>query len=172
MSFKYEQQLEDIIARQKEEITRLLERNAELQGLNDTICEETVEQAIAAGQEEAWILALKLRYMDYEDKVECFGLGYDGKEKWIEIMEKYTYTEAAAKVAEWERKKEEICVGDVVEFTNGTKAVVIKVYEDGEVALLFSDGCYGTYRPHKNWHKTGKHIDVNAWLAQIGGESK
>ena len=180
MSFKYEQQLEDIIARQKEEITRLLKRNAELQGLNSTICDvckndeflkETAEQARAAGQEEAWKLALKLRYMDYEDKVECFDLEYDVKEKWIEIMEKYTYTEAAAKVTEWERKKKEICVGDIVEFTNGIKAVVIKVYEDGEVALLFSDGGYGTYRPHKNWHKTDRHIDVDAWMAQIGGGS-
>ena len=178
MGLYYEQQLEAKIKRQKEEITRLLAENAELKGLNSAICDvckndeflkETAEQARAEGQEEAWKLALKLRYMDYEDKVECFGLGYDGKEKWVEIMEKYTYTEAAAKVAEWERKKKEIYVGDIVEFTNGTKAVVIKVYEDGEVALLFSDGGYGTYRPHKNWHKTDRHIDVDAWLAQIGG---
>ena len=178
MGLYYEQQLEAKIKRQKEEITRLLAENAELKGLNSAICDvckndeflkETAEQARAEGQEEAWKLALKLRYMDYEDKVECFGLGYDRKEKWVEIMEKYTYTEAAAKVAEWERKKKEIYVGDIVEFTNGTKAVVIKVYEDGEVALLFSDGGYGTYRPHKNWHKTDRHIDVDAWLAQIGG---
>ena len=172
----YTDPLNDKIKRQAAEITRLLKENEQLKKdleyyhTGTDTCD--IESAIAEGQEEAWILALKLRYMDYEDKVECFDLEYDGKEKWIEIMEKYTYTEAAAKVAEWERKKEEICVGDVVEFTNGTKAVVIKVYEDGEVALLFSDGCYGTYRPHKNWHKTGKHIDVNAWLAQIGGESK
>ena len=155
----YEEQLEAKIKRQKAEITRLLKENAELKSDR------------AERQEEAWKLALKLRYMDYEDKVECFDLEYDVKEKWIEIMEKYTYTEAAAKVTEWERKKKEICVGDIVEFTNGIKAVVIKVYEDGEVALLFSDGGYGTYRPHKNWHKTDRHIDVDAWMAQIGGGS-
>ena len=174
MSFKYEQQLEDIIARQKEEITRLLERNAELQGLNDTICEETVEQAIAAGQEEAWILALKLRYMDYEDKFECFDLEYDGKEKWIEIMEKYTYTEAAAKVAEWERKKEEICVGDVVTDGNEESAVVTFINDIGTVFYIWNRGVTRQLEMEKFkklFTKTGRHIDVDAWLAQIGGGS-
>lgn len=61
-------------------------------------------------QNEAWELALKLRYMGYEDKLECFGLKHDGEEKWVEIMEKYTYQEAAAKVAQWEKAKEEIKV--------------------------------------------------------------
>lgn len=67
-----------------------------------------IEQARAEGQNEAWGLAMKLRYMDYEDKLECFGLKHDGEEKWVEIMEKYTYPEAAAKVAQWEKAKEEI----------------------------------------------------------------
>ena len=107
----YTEPLEAKIRRQAAEITRLLAENEQLKKdleychTGTDTCD--IESAIAEGQEEAWILALKLRYMNYEDKVECFDLEYDGKEKWIEIMEKYTYTEAAAKVAEWERKKEE-----------------------------------------------------------------
>ena len=107
--------------------------------------------------------------MDYEDKVVCFGLGYDEKEKWVEIMEKYTYQEAAAKVAEWEKARKEIKAGDVFEFTTGNKAVVMKVYEDGEVTLFFTDGGCGIYKPDESWHKTGRHIDIDGFLKQIAG---
>lgn len=172
----YTDPLNDKIKRQAAEITRLLAENAELKGLNSTICDvckndeflkETAEQARAEGQEEAWKLALKLRYMDYEDKVECFGLGYDGKEKWIEVMENYTYAEAAAKVAEWKKAKEEICVGDVVE-CEGSYGVVVGA---GEVYVKGFTSDWTPFQWMKqDCTKTGRHIDVNAWMAQIGGE--
>ena len=168
----YTDPLNDKIKRQAAEITRLLAENEELK--KDLECYYTgtdtcdIESARAAGQRESWELALKLRYMDYEDKVECFGLGYDGKEKWIEVMENYTYAEAAAKVAEWERKKEEICVGDVVE-VNGLYAIVTYEYEEF-ASIVHADG--QTYFGRKDvMTKTGRHIDVDAWLAQIGGGS-
>ena len=168
----YTEPLESKIKRQAAEITRLLAENEELK--KDLECYYTgtdtcdIESARAAGQRESWELALKLRYMDYEDKVECFGLGYDGKEKWIEVMENYTYAEAAAKVEEWEKAKEEICVGDVVEF-EGSYGVVVGVGE------CYIKGFTSDWTPFqfmkKDCTKTGRHIDVDAWLAQIGGES-
>ena len=175
MGLYYERQLEAKIGRQKKEIKRLLKENAELKkkykGLNKVLNEFNnivSEPARTEGQEEAWKLALKLRYMDYEDKVECFSLEYDGKEKWIEVMEKYTYAEAAEKVAEWEKAKEEICVGDVVE-VNGLYAIVTYEYEEF-ASIVHADG--QTYFGRKDvMTKTGRHIDVNAWLAQIGGGS-
>ena len=173
----YEEQLEAKIRRQAAEITRLLAENAELKKdleyyhTGTDTCD--IESAIAAGQEEAWILALKLRYMDYEDKVECFDLEYDGKEKWIEIMEKYTYTEAAAKIAEWERKKEEICVGDVVTDGNGESAVVTFINDIGTVFYIWNRGVTRQLEMEKFkklFTKTGRHIDVASMLAQIGGD--
>ena len=167
----YTEPLNDKIKRQEEEIIRLLKENAELKRdleyyhTGTDTCD--IESARAEGQEEAWKLALKLRYMDYEDKVECFGLGYDGKEKWIEIMEKYTYAEAAAKVAEWKKAKEEICVGDVVE-CEGSYGVVVGVGE------CYIKGFTSDWTPFQwmkqSCTKTGRHIDVDAWLAQIGGD--
>ena len=167
----YTEPLNDKIKRQEEEIIRLLKENAELKRdleyyhTGTDTCD--IESARAAGQQEAWKLALKLRYMDYEDKVECFGLGYDGKEKWIEIMEKYTYAEAAAKVAEWKKAKEEICVGDVVE-CEGSYGVVVGVGE------CYIKGFTSDWTPFQwmkqSCTKTGRHIDVDAWLAQIGGD--
>lgn len=73
MGSYYERQLEAKIGRQKEEITRLLAENAELKGLNSTICDvrkndeflkKTAEQARAEGQQEAWKLA---HYEDLEE---------------------------------------------------------------------------------------------------------
>ena len=167
----YTDPLNDKIKRQAAEITRLLAENEELK--KDLECYYTgtdtcdIESARAAGQREAWELALKLRYMDYEDKVECFGLGYDGKEKWIEVMENYTYAEAAAKVAEWKKAKEEICVGDVVE-CEGSYGVVVGA---GEVYVKGFTSDWTPFQWMKqSCTKTGRHIDVDAWLAQIGGE--
>ena len=173
----YTEPLEAKIRRQAAEITRLLAENAELkkdleyyQTGTDT-CD--IESARAAGQRESWELALKLRYMDHEDKVECFGLGYDGKEKWIEAMENYTYAEAAEKVAEWERKKEEICVGDVFLSNRiGTKCIVTHINNE-TVTTLWDDNSYGDRS--KNFIKEGfkkiGHIDIASMLAQIGGGS-
>ena len=137
--------------------------------LTDYICD--IEQARTEGQEEAWKLALKLKYMDYEDKVECFDLEYDGKEKWIEIMEKYTYTEAAAKVADWKKAKEEICVGDVVSINNVNQNGVV-ICDDFNVVSVITPNGSVIIREKNKCTKTGRHIDVDAWLAQIGGESE
>lgn len=101
----YTEPLKDKIRRQAAEIIRLLAENKRLKAENGNSL-WNIEQAKAEGQNEAWELALKLRYMDYEDKLECFGLKHDGEEKWVEIMENYTYQEAAAKVEAWEKAKE------------------------------------------------------------------
>lgn len=132
-----------------------------------------IEQARAEGQNEAWELALKLRYMDYEDKIECFGLKHDGEEKWVEIMEKYTYPEAAAKVEAWEKAKEKIKVGDVLEgiYDNEVKCIVTNLCPDNMAYLVFDDGTAGVYELD-NLKKTGRHIDIDSFLKQIGDEQE
>lgn len=171
----YEEQLEAKIKRQKSEITRLLAENAELKGLNSTICDvcksdefikETWEQARAEGQEEAWKLARKIVSDIYhggynsDELKEIFGYFI-----YQNIWEDNTYPEAAAKVAEWERQKEKICVGDVVEF-EGSYGVVVGVGE------CYIKGFTSDWTPFqfmkKDCTKTGRHIDVDAWLKQIG----
>ena len=171
----YTEPLESKIKRQAAEITRLLAENEELKKdleyyyTGTDTCD--IESARAAGQRESWELALKLMYMDYEDKVECFGLGYDGKEKWVEIMEKYTYAEAAAKVEEWERKKEEICVGDIVSVRNANICGVVTYKDTTDNTMDVMTPTGGTiFVGKEDCKKTGRHIDVNAFLKQIGGE--
>ena len=175
----YTEPLEAKIKRQAAEITRLLAENKELKDKLDNRCdmcierhEKEVEQARAEGAETAWELARKIVLggkdcYSCEDLKKIFDYGYSQA-----VMRHYTYPEAAAKVAEWEKAKEEIKVGDVFEFTSGGKAVVMKVYEDGEVALFFPDGGCGIYEPDESWHKTGRHIDIDSFLKQIGEEQE
>lgn len=168
----YTDPLNNTIKIQEDEIIRLLKENAELKrnmkakALND-FNDIVSESARAEGQQEAWELALKLRYMDYEDKVECFGLGHDGKEKWIEVMENYTYAEAAAKVAEWKKAKEEICVGDVVMLYEKLGLVTFV----GKHVTVITEKGTTFVAPKGDCTKTGRHIDIASMLEQIGGES-
>ena len=165
----YTEPLEAKIRRQAAEITRLLAENEKLKAENGNVIWE-IEQAFDRGCNAAWELARKIAVIPKDG-------GYGGS-KLIEIFNtalnneifNLTYSEAAAKVAEWEKAKEEIKAGDVFEFTSGGKAVVMKVYEDGEVALFFPDGGCGIYEPHESWHKTGRHIDIDSFLKQIGEE--
>lgn len=154
----YTEPLEAKIRRQAAEITRLLAENKRLKAENGNVIWE-IEQAFDRGCNEAWELVRKIFDMETNDiedifiKEDAWNLGT--------VLNNYTYKEAAAKVAEWEKAKEEIKAGDVFEFTSGGEAVVMKVYEDGEVTLLFPDGGCGIYKPHGSWHKTGRHIDID-----------
>lgn len=172
----YTDPLNDKIKRQAAEITRLLVENAELKGLNSAICDvckhdeflkETRELARAEGQEEAWKLMRKIGDMYCSDLDNIF----DSSEPW-EIVEKYTYSEAAAKVADWERAKEEIHVGDVLLSNSIREKCVVTANCNGIFTLLWKDGSSGNHgeKAVREYEKVG-HIDVDAWLAQIGGGS-
>lgn len=122
-----------------------------------------------AGQNEAWELARKCMLMTDREREAIFGSGHNAL---YGVLTYFDYKHAASKVEEWEKAKEEIKVGDVFEFTTGNKAVVMKVYEDGEVTLFFLDGGCGIYKPDESCHKTGRHIDIDGFLKQIRGEEE
>ena len=166
-----------------EEITRLLAENKELKETKTEdiehwcdICtkQSVIEQARAEGQNEAWELAKKITCQpinggfDRSEFEEIFDEGYIS-----DIFEKYTYTEASKKVAEWEKTKEEIKVGDVLEgiYDNMLKCVVTNLYTDNIAYLVFDDGTAG-FHELDNFKKTGRHIDIDGFLKQIGGEQE
>ena len=178
MSLYYKQRLEAKIERQKKEITRLLAENAELKGLNSTICDvckndkclkETAEQARAEGQEEAWKLAQKLVLYErdggfsIDELEEIFETQY-----WTDAF-LLPYSEAAAKVAGWERKKEEICVGDVVSIRNANICGVVTYKDTTDNTMDVMTPTEGTvFVKKEDCTKTGRHINVSKWLEQIG----
>lgn len=171
----YTEPLEAKIRRQAAEITRLLAENKELKDKLDNRCdmcierhEKEVEQARAEGAETAWELARKIVLggkdcYSCEDLKKIFDYGYSQA-----VMRHYTYLEAAAKVAEWEKAKEEIKVGDVVSH-EGFYGVVKSVSDDWLNGITASGVNFQWLKCKCT--KTGRHIDIDSFLKQIGGES-
>lgn len=124
--------------------------------------------------EEAWKLAIKLRYMDFEDKIELFNLDPSpSREAWLEIMENMSPESVRDKIEAWEAEKE-IKVGDVVIETSGLGSKYIGVVtqitgNQNSVCMTYSDGSVGVTLA-KRLKKTGRRIDITGLLNQIGGD--
>ena len=184
----YTEPLEAKIRRQAAEITRLLRENKELKNEKQELTRErnqlmgrcgglsaakikAFNNGRLAGQNEAWELARKIFDMETNDIEDIFIT----EDAWNlgTVLNNYTYQEAAAKVAEWEKAKEEIKVGDVLEdvASSNVKCVVTNMYPDNMAYLVFSDGSAGMHEL-ENMTKTGRHIDIDNFLKQIGGEQE
>ena len=130
-----------------------------------------IEQARAEGQNEAWELVRKIFDMETNDiedifiKEDAWNLGT--------VLNNYTYQEAAAKVAEWEKAKEEIKVGDVLEdiYDSNVKCTVTNLYTNNRAYLVFDDGTAGMHELN-NFKKAGRQMDIDSFLKQIGGEQE
>ena len=161
------------IRRQAEEITRLLAENEKLKKdleyyhTGTDICD--MESARITGQNEAWELARKIVIQNGYSSCDLYEIF--GKSDLQHVLENYTYTEVTAKVAEWEKAKEEIKDGDVLEgiYDNEVKCIVTNLCPDNMAYLVFDDGTAGVYELD-NLKKTGRRIDIDSFLKQIGEE--
>ena len=137
--------------------------------------EEEYNQAFNQGAEAAWELARKIIIppwkggMSSDDYTAIFGSCISESY----VMRNYTYAEAAAKVAEWGKAKEEIKVGDVLEdiYDSNVKCTVTNLYPNNRAYLVFDDGTAGMHELG-NFKKTGRQIDIDSFLRQIGGEKE
>ena len=169
----YTEPLEAKIRRQAAEITRLRAENKELKEDFEKSKRVNLNMGRLAGQNEAWELARKITCQpinggfNRSEFEKIFGYGYIS-----DIFEKYKYTEAATKVAEWEKTKAKILVkaGDVLEniYDSNVKCIVTNLYPNNRAYLVFDDGTAGMNELN-NFKKTGRHIDIDSFLKQIGG---
>lgn len=167
------------IERQAKSITSLLNQNADLKRENAELeakyeelrkalnefnkrVDDMCNTAKAAGEEAAWELAGKLLDMDYIDFKKIFGITS------IKNIINQGYTEVAAKVEAYERQNE-ICVGDVVRINNANRNGVVICEDFNVVSIIIPNGSV-IVRAKEECTKTGRRIDVDAWLAQIGGD--
>lgn len=136
---------------------------------NDIVAEMTAE--------EAWELARRIVLNEDEggikssDLLNAFGTNY-----WHEIMKNNNSPqEVKARIEAWEAKKE-IKVGDEVALKSAPYNDNYKFFvtcidkKDGEISGWsgFGGGVfYG--RDIKQYQKTGRHIDIEGLLKQIGG---
>ena len=131
------------------------------------VYKEEYNQAFNQGAEAAWELVRKIFDMETNDiedifiKEDAWNLGT--------VLNNYTYQEAAAKVAEWERAKEEIKVGDVVSHEEKYGVVI----SEGTICFRgFTDDGTPFEWYKERCTKTGRHIDVDSFLKQIGEEQE
>ena len=166
------------ILKQKEIIDKLLNENEKLMFKIDSYelygdqHEEEYNQNFNQGAEAAWELAKKIVAFkcdggyDLKEIKELFG--YDCIQ---DIMKNLTYPEAAAKVEAWEKAKEEIKVGDEVEKNDLRDVRFIVTFTNGRLMSgVDQSGLVLVNEKLKEWHKTGRHIDVDSFLKQIGEE--
>lgn len=114
--------------------------------------------------EEAWEIAKNL-FANYSNAEldDIFGKGWS----FPKLME-LTPQQAKAKIEAWEAEKE-IKVGDEVDIC-GDKGIVTSFGTDGDsIHVLYLDGIVNSYRKDKDIKKTGRRIDINGLLKQIGG---
>lgn len=186
----YTEPLEDTIQKYTVKIARLVMEKEELKDENERLkaenekmsikidayelCgdqhEEEYNQAFNQGAEAAWELARKINDMDIYDTEEIFieaGAFHLGN-----VLENYTYPEAAAKVTEWEKAKEEIKVGDVIRINEDSDfyGLVININPESRIAFVVSENRSLSFISLECCIKTGRHIDVDSFLKQIGGQ--
>ena len=189
----YTEPLEDTIQKYTVKIARLVMEKEELKDENERLKAENEKmsvkidayelcgdqheveysQAFNKGAETAWELARKINDMDIYDTEEIFieaGAFHLGN-----VLENYTYPEAAAKVTEWEKAKEEIKVGDIVKIREGNNNYLCVLCMSTDKKYYNAVDGYGAvyYLLTKEMiAKTGRHIDINGFLKQIGGEEE
>ena len=138
----------------------------EIEGNRFDVCETNIITAPDMTAEEAWEIAKKILLypahggFNATELEEIFGR--------TEHLWKLTPQEAKAKIEAWEASKE-IKVGDVVNVC-GDIGVVTSFGTDGDsIHVIYSDGIVNSYRKDKDIKKTGRHIDIDGILKQIGG---
>ena len=186
----YTEPLEDKIQKYAVKIARLVMEKEELKDENERLKAENEKmsikidayelcgdqheveynQAFNQGTEAAWELARKIviqdGYSSY-DLYEIFGCS-----DLQHVLENYTYPEAAAKVAEWEKAKEKIKVGDIVRIHEGNDDDLCILYVSTDKKYYNAVDKYGAvYNMLTKGMitKTGRHIDIDSFLKQIGG---
>lgn len=119
--------------------------------------------------EEAWEVARKILPiqggLSSDELEEIFG-----SSDAVEIIKKFDQREAKVKIEVWEKSKE-IKIGDIVEYKEGTRAVVLDLEFEETATVYTENGC--VEEPgRKTLKRTGKNVDIqNLILNQIGGES-
>ena len=131
--------------------------------------EEEYNQAFNQRAEAAWELARKIILNNGYSVHDLYEI-FDSHDSY-HALENYTYKEAAERIAEWEKTKEEVKVGDVLEniYISKVKCVVTNLYPDNMAYSIFGDGTAGMHELN-NFKKTGRHIDIDGFLKQIGGK--
>lgn len=128
-------------------------------------------EAYNKGLNDAWELARKIVLdvskggIPERDMRSMFG------EKWTvsDVLKNYTPQEALAKLEAYEKEQNEIKVGDVVRLKGSDKEYVVTTIDEDRCSEIYCGVSKdGRWFVQCNVKKTGKHIDIQSVLQQIG----
>lgn len=129
---------------------------------NDEVCyADKIVKPYEMGLNDAWNLLKKIYDMKCDAIEEIFGVECG----FYDVIRNFSFEYCRDKIEAYEKEKE-IKVGDVVEGLSGYKAVVTVIGRD-RIQVMFDDGSHTEWNP-KEIKKTGKHIDIESLLKQIG----
>lgn len=118
------------------------------------------------GLNDIWKLLDKTEEMSDDDYYACFGVKvHDG-------ITKISPQEALAKLEAYKKEQDEIKVGDVVKTKNDEEFVVSYIYENHgfkSYCGITNKGQWIGGASASDVEKTGKHIDIQSILNQLGG---
>jgi len=130
-------------------------------------------------EDETWGLAERIADMSYDDFISCF----EGETE--EYVYGLTYHEVKAKYEAWKKRKEEIHVGDEVQYSlAGYKYTFIVLGKENDTLYGIRSDCKdGLDDVYDGWDtcnksdhtlvKTGRHFDeVESLLEKMRGEEK
>lgn len=120
-------------------------------------------EAYNKGLNDAWELAKKIYEMKSKEFDEVFRDVH-----YVDVFYHFTPQEALAKLEAYEKSKE-IKVGDIVCNDDVMENGIVTYIADDEVFMLYDDGSCGLVKG--NLTKTGKHIDIQSVLKQIGSDA-
>lgn len=117
--------------------------------------------------EEAWKIAREICYnmrtISYAKLRMIFGLPENSVRCNADILRLIAAPqEAKEKIKAWEKSKEEIQVGDVVQNIDNpdVKILITKRYKDETIEGIDGSGATFSGRNKKDWKKTGLHYDI------------
>ena len=123
---------------------------------------EACNKGLEDGRNEVWELADKLNNMPMQDIIDIYGFDVDR----CSVYSKITPQEALAKLEAYEKKIE---VGDVVRLKGSDKEYVVTAIDEDRCSEIYCGVSKdGRWFSQCNVEKTGKHIDVQSVLQQIG----
>lgn len=120
-----------------------------------------MDKTYEVGLADAWELARKVYDMKCDAIEEIFGV----KGGFYEVIRNFTFEDCRDKIESHENEKK-IKVGDVVKYGNTVGVVTCVTFD--LVSVMWKDGSTGDNWKPKDLTKTGKHIDIESLLKEIG----
>lgn len=131
------------------------------------------DEAYNQGLNDAWELAKQILYGVDKQLIEIFDVNVEpvffNLTHKREIINNHTPQEVKAMTDEW-RESQKIHVGDEIIYSDVEKTIIVSFISEQLIHGIDRTGEVISTPNNGKWKKTGKHIDIQQILEQIGGE--